>query len=76
MPRPPLSIDLPRDVLRELEQASVAEGRRVEEFVRVAVEEKLADLRTMQTFRARAPWGGVPGPKRPRKRNRVPKAQP
>jgi hypothetical protein len=59
-----LSLDLPPALFQELQQASSAEGADITQFVRVTLEEKLADLRTMRAFREQGPWRRPPGLRR------------
>ncbi len=66
-----LAVHLPPAIFDELEEVGVIEGSGMEEFVRIALEEKLADLRTAQYFRERGPWRCVPGVRRPRRRHRT-----
>jgi hypothetical protein len=63
-----LSLDLPPVLFQELQQVCTAEGADIREFVRVTLEEKLADLRTMRTFRA---WRAAPGVRRSRRSSKT-----
>jgi hypothetical protein len=62
-----LALHLPPVVFEELQQVSASEGSGIEDFVRAAVEEKLADMRTARYFRERGPWRALPGRRRPRR---------
>jgi hypothetical protein len=66
-----LLLDLPPALFQELQQVSTAEGADITEFVRVALEEKLADLRTIRAFREQGPWRRVAGLRRPRRRSKT-----
>ena len=66
-----LSLDLPPALFEELQQASTAEGADITEFVRVTLEEKVADLKTMRAFREHGPWQRAPGLRRPRRRSKT-----
>jgi hypothetical protein len=61
-----LAVHLPSEMFDELHEVSVTEGRQMEDFVRVTLEEKLADLKTARYFRQRGPWRCEPGTRRSR----------
>ena len=67
-----LAVQLPSAVFDELNEVSRAEGSGMEEFVRVTVEEKLADLRTVRYFHQRGAWRCEPGTGRPQRTHRTP----
>ena len=66
-----LSLDLPPALFQELQQASTAEGADITEFVRVTLEENVADLKTIRAFREQDSWRRVPGLRRPRRRSKT-----
>ena len=70
-----LALYLPPAIFDELEELSTIEGSGMEEFVRVALEERLADLRTVEYFRQRGPWRCPPGTRRPKRTQRTSSSQ-